>query len=91
VTIDAAPDRLTILIDRLTREYAPSAAPVIVRSCVDAAWEAVGYFGATDDGEMLDLAELIAERELRLRLGLEREAARLDPENHVGRQIPRQL
>jgi hypothetical protein len=88
VTLDAAPVRLTLLIDRLVREYAPAASHAAVQACVEAAWEAVAYFNSSDDSEMLDLAERIAERELRLRLGLEREVARLDPENHAGRRAP---
>jgi hypothetical protein len=84
MTIDAACDRLSTLVDRLAAEY--STTPDVARSCVDSAWEAVRYFGATDDAEMIDLAERIAERELRLRLGLEREVARLDPESHSGRR-----
>jgi hypothetical protein len=83
MTIDAAPARLSTLVDRLAAEY--STPRDIVNSCVGSAWEAVRYFGATDDAEMIDLAERIAERELRLRLGLEREVARLDPETHTGR------
>jgi hypothetical protein len=83
MTIDAAPDRLSTLADRLSTEYSTSRE--IAGSCVKSAWEAVRYFGATDDTEMIDLAARIAERELRLRLGLEREVARLDPENHAGR------
>jgi hypothetical protein len=88
VTLDAAPARLTLLIDRLTRDYAPTASRAAVQACVESAWDAVAYFNASDDVEMLDLAERIAERELRLRLGLEREVARLDPENHAGRRTP---
>jgi hypothetical protein len=84
MTTDAACDRLSTLVDRLAAEY--STPRVIVSSCVESAWEAVRYFGATGDSEMIDLAERIAERELRLRLGLEREVARLDPENHSGRR-----
>ena len=60
--------------DRVTRDVATA--------CVAQAWEAVRYFGADDDEEIVALAERIADRELRLRLGLEREAARLDPEDH---------
>jgi hypothetical protein len=46
---------------------------------------AVRYFGANADAEMLALAERVAEREIRLRVGLEREVARLDPEDHRAR------
>jgi hypothetical protein len=83
MTTDAACDRLSTIVDRLSAEY--STPRDVARICVDSAWEAVRYFGATDNAEMVDLADRIAERELRLRLGLEREAARLDPESHVGR------
>jgi hypothetical protein len=88
VTLDAAPARLTLLIDRLVRDYAPAASRSAVQTCVESAWDAVAYFSSSDDPEMLDLAERIAERELRLRLGMEREVARLDPENHAGRRTP---
>jgi hypothetical protein len=88
VTLDAAPARLTLLTDRLLAEYAPAASRAAVQTCVDSAWDAVAYFNSSDDSEMLDLAERIAERELRLRLGLEREVARLDPESHAGRRTP---
>jgi hypothetical protein len=77
-----APDRVTTLIDRLTAEHSPLATRDDVTTCVTAAWGAVRFFGAGDDEEMLVLAERIAERDLRLRLGLEREVARLDPEDH---------
>jgi hypothetical protein len=83
MTTDAACDRLSVLADRLSAQYSTSRD--VVRSCVGSAWEAVRYFGATGDAEMIDLAERIAERELRLRLGLDREVARLDPESHAGR------
>jgi hypothetical protein len=88
VTLDTAPARLTLLIDRLVREYAPAASRAAVAACVESAWDAVMYFNSTDDSEMLDLAERVAERELRLRLGLEREVARLDPESHAARRAP---
>ena len=88
MTLDAAPARLTQLIDRLTREYAPAASRGDVEHCVASAWDAVVYFSSSDDSEMLDLAERIAERELRLRLGLEHEVARLDPESHASRRAP---
>jgi hypothetical protein len=83
MTTDAACDHLTTIVDRLSAEY--STPRDVAQICVDSAWDAVRYFGATDDAEMVDLADRIAERELRLRLGLEREVARLDPESHTGR------
>jgi hypothetical protein len=83
MTIDAASDRLSLVVDRLATEY--SISRPVVTACVESAWEAVSYFGASGDSGMLELAERIAERELRLRLGLEREVARLDPENHTRR------
>jgi hypothetical protein len=51
-------------------------------TCVSQAWSAVRFFGATADEDMIEMAAGIARRELRLRLGLEREIARLDPEDH---------
>jgi hypothetical protein len=80
MTIDAACDRLTKIVDRLAAAY--RAPREVAGHCVASAWEAVRYFGATDDAEIVELVERIAERELRLRLGIEREVARLDPENH---------
>jgi hypothetical protein len=83
MTISPDCDRLTRIVDRLAAAY--PARREIVAGCVESAWEAVRYFGATDDAEMVALADRIAERELRLRLGLEREVARLDPESHTRR------
>jgi hypothetical protein len=82
MTIEAPPVRLTALLDRLTSEHAGVATPQEIAACVRGAWEAVRLFGAADDAEMVDVAARIAERELRLRLGLDREVARLDPEDH---------
>jgi hypothetical protein len=84
VTIISARDRLTKIVDRLAAGY--PASRDVVGGCVESAWEAVRYFGATGDAEIVDLVERIAERELRLRLGLDREVARLDPETHVRQQ-----
>jgi hypothetical protein len=83
MTISSACDRLTQIVERLAATY--QVPREVVSGCVDSAWEAVRYFGATEDAEIIDLAERIAERELRLRLGLEREVARLDPETHTRR------
>jgi hypothetical protein len=60
----------------------PSASPEEVLMCVQHARDAVEFVGAADDREVAAVAEQIAERDLRLRLGLDREAARLDPERH---------
>jgi hypothetical protein len=83
MTISSACDLLTKIVDRLAAAY--PAPRDVAGNCVASAWEAVRYFGATDDAEIVELVERIAERELRLRLGLEREVARLDPENHTRR------
>ena len=81
MTIDAARPQFTDLTDRLISSY-PDATRAEVAGCVTSAEDALGYFGASDDADMMAMAERIAERELRLRLGLEREIARLDPEDH---------
>jgi hypothetical protein len=83
VTTSPDCDRLTTIVDQLAATY--PAPRDVVGSCAETAWEAVRYFGATDDAEVVDLVERITERELLLRLGLEREAARLDPESHTRR------
>jgi hypothetical protein len=80
------PPALSAAIDQLRIQYAGDGATYgDVIQCVAAAWDAVRYMGAGNDVEITTLAGRIAERELRLRLGLEREAARLDPENHAPR------
>jgi hypothetical protein len=80
------PPALSASIDHLRLTYADDGATYgDVIQCVASAWDAVRYMGAVDDVEIATLAGRIAERELRLRLGLEREAARLDPETHTPR------
>jgi hypothetical protein len=74
-----APERLTALVERLSERYADQASYEEVVTAVGQAVGAVDMFGAVD-AEMLELAERIAERDLRLRIGLERDVARLDPE-----------
>lgn len=81
-TTDPSPSHLTDLVTRLERDYAGRATHEDVVVCVRNAWDAVCFMGAADDGDMRALASRIAERDLRLRLGIDREAARLDPENH---------
>jgi hypothetical protein len=82
LTLEAAPPRLAAVVDRLMTTYDGAATREAAMACVTHAWDAVRYFGATDDESMVTLAERVAERELRLRLGIEREVARLDPEDH---------
>jgi hypothetical protein len=82
MTLEATPEPLVALIDKLMAEHGGAVTRDVAASCVTQAWDAVRYFGATGDESMVGLAERIAERELRLRLGLEREVARLDPEDH---------
>ena len=80
------PPALSASIDHLRDRYAGEGATYgDVIQCVTAAWDAVRYMGADNDVEITTLAGRIAERELRLRLGMDREAARLDPENHAPR------
>ena len=82
MTLDASAQHLTALIDKLMAAHGDLVTRDAATACVMQAWEAVQYFGASGDAEIVALAERIADRELRLRLGLEREAARLDPEDH---------
>ena len=81
-TESETPPLITPLVDRLTSAYAGQVRREEVTSLVADAVAAVQMFG-TVDGELLDMAGRIAERDLRLRIGLEREAARLDPETRV--------
>lgn len=78
--MEATPVRLVALVDKLAAQY--EVPTDLATTCVTQAWEAVRYFGAAADDSMVDLVGVIATRELRLRLGLEREVARLDPEDH---------
>ena len=50
------------------------------------AYDALSVFGLTDDEDAFTLWRTIAEREVRLRLGIEREDARLDPQYHPPRR-----
>lgn len=75
---------LDLVVERLIEEHDGITIDV-ARDAVARAWEAVGYFGATGDEDMIGLAHRIADRDLRLRLGLDREVARLDPEDHSNR------
>lgn len=80
------PAQLTDLVRRLEQRHAPDASTEIVVSAVRRAVDAVRMFGA--DAEILALAEPIAESDLRLRLGLDHEVARLDPERRERRSQP---
>jgi hypothetical protein len=80
-------DALDELVERLVEDHDGAVTAEVARDAMTRAWEAVGYFGATHDADMLQLAHRIADRDLRLRLGLDREAARLDPENHTNRGV----
>lgn len=81
--LSPTPPQLGTLVERLLDTYGPSASREAVTLCVASAWEAVRFVGATEEADITDLAACIAERDLRLRLGIDREAARLDPEKHT--------
>jgi hypothetical protein len=74
------PARLSALVDHLVSLHDGDASREEVVVVVQQAVAAVSLFGPADDGDLLTLTETIAERDLRLRLGIEREVARLDPE-----------
>ena len=82
-TSSSTPQQLSTLVEALLDAYAPAATREAVTLCVAGAWEAVRFVGATEEEDITVLAARIAERDLRLRLGLDREAARLDPEKHT--------
>jgi hypothetical protein len=82
MTTETAPTPLAHLVDQLAAEHGSAVTRDEVAHCVVSARSAVDYFGVTDEAEMVDLVRRIAGRDLRLRLGLEREVARLDPEDH---------
>lgn len=84
-TLQSPPVQIMSLVDRLARTYAPAATRTDVAICVNSAWDAVRLFGADGVEDISAVAGRIAERDLRLRLGLDREAARLDPEKHAPR------
>lgn len=75
---------LVSLVDRLCAEHPQisrgEAAVEVLR-----ARDAVGALFLSGAPESAGLLELVARRQLRLRLGLDREAARLDPEHHQRR------
>jgi hypothetical protein len=81
--LSPTPPQLSTLVDTLLDLYGPAATREAVTLCVAGAWDAVRFVGATGEDDITTLAARIAERDLRLRLGLDREAARLDPENHT--------
>lgn len=82
-TLQPAPAHLFDLVERLFDGYGHRATRDDVTLCVASAWAGVQYVGADNDDEIDRLVSRIAERDLRLRLGLDREAARLDPESHL--------
>jgi hypothetical protein len=78
-TDDVARKPLTVLVERLSTEHEGMATRSDVAAIVRDAASAVQLFGPPDD-DMLAIVEVIAARELRIRVGLERDGARLDPE-----------
>jgi hypothetical protein len=73
---------LAAITRRLENAYPQADAPSVVEAVLDAR-RGVGMFGLGDaDGESPPLIEKIAERTLRLRLGLDTDDPRLDPESH---------
>src|SRR2546423_5042864 len=73
--------RLAALSRRLHRVYPQAEPPVVVQAVVHA-HRGLQAIGLDDDDQAADLLATIAERELRLRLNLDGDDARLDPESH---------
>lgn len=73
--------QLSALSRRLHQDY-PQADPPVVAQAVIHAHQGLQTIGLADDDQAADLLATIAERELRLRLHLDGDDARLDPETH---------
>ena len=73
---------LAAIARRMQHAYPQADASSVVEAVLDAR-RGVGMFGMADaDGDAPPLIEKIAERTLRLRLGLDTDDPRLDPESH---------
>jgi hypothetical protein len=83
-TLHPPSPQIATLVEQLAADYAPDASHQDVLVCVNGAWDAVRLFSASGDDGIASIAARIAERDLRLRLGIDREAARLDPESRAG-------
>lgn len=74
-------EHLSALSRRLRDDY-PQADPPVVAQAVIHAHRGLQTVGLGDDDQAADLLATVAERELRLRLNLDGDDARLDPETH---------
>lgn len=76
--------RAHALVRQLRSRYRDLSETEAVQAVVRA-YQAVAAFGLTGDDEADALWSRCAERDVRLRLGIDREEARLDPEAHPNR------
>ena len=70
------------LVERLAEQYPAAERHEIVRAAATA-MSAVDSLALGGDEDATALVAMMTERELRLRLGLDREAMRLDPEKRM--------
>lgn len=71
--------------ETLLRRY-PILEAADARQAVERSLRAVALFGLLDDQDAATLWFACAERDVRLRVGVEVEEARLDPQSHEGRR-----
>jgi hypothetical protein len=83
-TIDMTPvhDSIRPLVERLAAQYPAVDRHELVRAAASAV-AAVNSLALGGDEDAADLVAMMTEREIRLRLGLDREAMRLDPETRM--------
>ena len=79
-------DSIRPLVERLAQEYPTAQQHELVRAAASA-MAAVESMALSDDDEAASLVAMMTERELRLRLGLDREALRLDPERRMSASV----
>lgn len=75
-------DSIRPLVERLAAQYPTLERHDLVRAAATAV-AAVDSVALGQDEDAADLVAMMTERELRLRLGLDREALRLDPERRM--------
>jgi hypothetical protein len=78
----AVHDSIRPLVERLAVEYPAVDRHELVRAAATAV-AAVDSLALSGDEDAADLVAMMTEREIRLRLGLDREAMRLDPERRM--------
>jgi hypothetical protein len=75
-------DSIRPLVERLATQYPTLERHELVRAAASA-MAAIESMSLGDDADAADLVAMMTEREVRLRLGLDREAMRLDPERRM--------